>query len=120
MYWTSHLLDEPNVPPAELSAIIPDANDHGFRCSSGFEQLLQDNHVFINGIKGTPCHSDSYMTCVDYARLKIVLDALEAQFAIAPTVIKGLIDTLEGINQQIPMRLVAADLRNRYGGCNAR
>lgn len=29
------------------------------------EDYLQENKVFLNGISGRPCHSDSYMTIVD-------------------------------------------------------
>lgn len=38
------------------------------------EDHLQANHVFKNGFSGQPCHSDSYMTLVDFA-------ALDAAFA---------------------------------------
>jgi hypothetical protein len=33
------------------------------------EDSLQEAQVFLNAIRGTPCHSDSYMTVVDFVAL---------------------------------------------------
>ena len=33
------------------------------------EDILQEAGVFTNGITGKQCHSDSYMTCVEYKPL---------------------------------------------------
>ena len=33
------------------------------------EDYLQDKNVFESGINGRPCHSDSYMTVVNFANL---------------------------------------------------
>lgn len=38
------------------------------------EQHLQDNNVFTNGISGKPCHMDSYMTVMDYDKLKTSIE----------------------------------------------
>jgi hypothetical protein len=37
------------------------------------EDWLQDKSIFLNGITGVPCHSDSYMTIVDFTKLNEVL-----------------------------------------------
>ncbi len=37
--------------------------------------LFQDGHCFLNGLRNTPCHCDSYMTVLDY-------DAVDKTFKI--------------------------------------
>ena len=34
------------------------------------EQFLQDENVFENGLNGRPAHMDSYMTVIDFGKLK--------------------------------------------------
>lgn len=113
MYWRSYLFVRPNVPPEDLNDIIPEPNEHGWVDSSAFEDLLQNNNVFYNGLRGEDhtCHSDSYMTCVNYRRLEIVLDSVFGHFDVSEARFNGLMKSLEGVNQQIPMRLVAGELR---------
>lgn len=44
---------------------------------------FQAGHCFINGIKKTPCHSDSYMTILDYAAADKVFDILQAEYSFS-------------------------------------
>lgn len=39
------------------------------------EGSLQDAHVFINGLRRTPAHQDSYMTIIDESKLKFWLSS---------------------------------------------
>jgi hypothetical protein len=41
------------------------------------EQHLQNNQVFTNGISGKPCHMDSYMTTLDFEKLKSSIEKSE-------------------------------------------
>jgi len=38
------------------------------------EQFLQDENVFENGLNGRPCHMDSYMTVIDFGKLKTAIN----------------------------------------------
>ena len=48
----------------------------------GLLDVIQYGHVFLSGIKGTPCHCDSYMTVFDYAAFDKVFDILNAEYNI--------------------------------------
>jgi hypothetical protein len=80
------------------------------------EDFLQHNAVFYNLIKGTTCHSDSYMTGVAYGNLKFALDTLDAQFSPTADDWRGLVDSwLTNVNHQPPLRFVALHVARRYG-----
>ena len=48
----------------------------------GLLDAIQSGHVFLNGIKGTPCHCDSYMTIFDYNAFDKVFEILNTEFNI--------------------------------------
>jgi hypothetical protein len=72
------------------------------------EDSLQEAGIFRNGIRDTPCHSDSYMTLVCYRRLD--------QWMPAQTFPRDLLDYCiqywsTNPNMQPPLRIVAASLK---------
>ena len=80
------------------------------------EDFLQHNRVFVNGITGQTCHSDSYMTCVDYQALDKALGVLEEHYK--PTVEDWkahLRYWLTNQNMQPPLKLVALCLCRKLG-----
>jgi hypothetical protein len=74
------------------------------------EDHLQAHGVFRNGFSGQPCHSDSYMTLVDFP-------SLEAAFATSVFSPKNWRDACEywltNENMQPPLRLVAHTLTRK-------
>lgn len=70
------------------------------------EDYLQEQGVFKNGISGKRAHSDSYMTVVDFENLDKALKADYDWDAFADKV-------SEGINTQIPMKIVCAFIHGR-------
>jgi len=51
------------------------------------EEWLQDNDVFYNGISNKSCHSDSYMTMVNFENLdKAIQDAEFKESVIKDTI----------------------------------
>ena len=44
--------------------------------------LFQDGHCFLNGIKNTPCHSDSYMTVLDYDAVDKTLKIIQDEYSL--------------------------------------
>jgi hypothetical protein len=96
--------------PAEDSA----PEDLWLACTS-IEDFLQHNAVFVNGIRNTPCHMDSYMTCVVYARLDRCLEILEKQYAPTKEQWKRLTNHwLCNANTQPPARICALHICSRY------
>lgn len=74
------------------------------------EDSLQESHVFLNGIRGTPCHSDSYMTVVSF-------DALWEWYK-TQTFSKELLQSCVNYwstnpNMQPPLRMVAKFLERK-------
>jgi len=117
--------------------IVPDTivNDHGevIGCESelqksdlfskdgadyiweAMEDFLQEHEVFKNGLNARPCHSDSYMTIVDFKALNKALDELDKKWKLT---LDDWSATLrywnENPNIQPPLRLVAATIERRY------
>ena len=78
------------------------------------EDSLQEAGIFVNGMTGRTCHSDSYMTAVEYPKL----DAWFAAWKVNRNFEKGLIEHCIAYwktnpNMQPPLRLVAMTLE-RY------
>ncbi len=75
------------------------------------EDSLQEFEVFTNGFSGKPCHSDSYMTLVDFNKLDRALDHIMAKFP------ERMQDCVEywttSQNMQPPLRLVGLTLKRR-------
>lgn len=100
-----HGEDEP--VPDKTSLFPRDEPGHG-PSTSGMEDFLQHNGVFLNALRGTPCHQDSYMTMVSYGRLEACLALLKETFA--PTLEEWKVLTDEWLgnpNMQPPLRIVA-------------
>lgn len=84
--------------------------------SYGLEDFFQTNGVFVNGITGRRCHSDSYMTVASFTALDAALKLLEE--AYHPTLedwTPALRYWLENPNMQPPLILVARCIARR---CN--
>ena len=80
------------------------------------EGSLQTSDIYYNGISGRKnCHSDSYMTCVDFAALA----AWRAKNLFPVDLMNDCIDYWKtNQNMQPPLRLIAAVLSstpNRQG-----
>ena len=45
--------------------------------------LFQGGHCFLNGIKRTPCHPDSYMTILDYEAVDRTYQIIQTEFSLA-------------------------------------
>lgn len=80
------------------------------------EDFLQHNNVFVNGMTNRPCHSDSYMTCVDFVAFDKAVKLLNETVKAVPS------DWLPfaknwafGVNMQPPLRLIGRILI-RYAG----
>ncbi len=80
------------------------------------EDHLQANHVFKNGFDGRPCHSDSYMTIVDFA----ALDAAFAKSEFSADDWKvGCEYWLTNENMQPPLRLVGHTIERKLKKASA-
>lgn len=44
--------------------------------------LFQGGHCFLNGIKRTPCHCDSYMTVLDYDAVDRTFKIIQDEFSL--------------------------------------
>lgn len=70
----------------------------------GIEDILQNYGVFINLFSRKPCHSDSYMTGLDYKQLDLFFEEIEVPEPLA----KICLDYwLNNPNNQPPLREVA-------------
>jgi len=96
--------------PAEDSA----PEDLWLACTS-IEDFLQHNGVFVNGIRGTTCHMDSYMTIVEYARLDRCIILLEKHYAPTKEQWRRLTDHwLCNANSQPPARIVGRHICSKF------
>ena len=74
------------------------------------EDSLQEAHIFLNGIRGTPCHSDSYMTVVDF----VALDKWMAEQKFEREALEFCVNYwLTNENMQPPLRLVAMTIQRK-------
>lgn len=48
--------------------------------------LFESGHVFVNGIRGTPAHPDSYMTVLDYQRAGETFRIINEEFHLGADV----------------------------------
>lgn len=75
------------------------------------EDSLQQAHVFLNGFSNRPCHSDSYMTVVDFA-------ALDAWLKTEPFTLEVLQYCVEywqtNENMQPPLKIVSASVARHF------
>lgn len=75
------------------------------------EDYLQENKVFVNGITGRTCHSDSYMTIVEFKALDQALsDSKFSKERWAESVEYWLTNP----NMQPPLRLVAFQVCRKF------
>lgn len=49
-------------------------------------ELFQNGHAFVNGLRGTPAHPDSYMTVLDYERARAVFDIINEEYRLEDSV----------------------------------
>lgn len=50
----------------------------------GMLDAFQHGHCFVNGIRNTPCHPDSYFTVLVYEAVDRVMEILNEEFNITP------------------------------------
>ena len=109
---------EVNTPPPQRCEYFPkpDApSDHVWSACTSIEDFLQHNGVFVNGIRGTTCHMDSYMTVVEYARLDRCIMLLEKHYAPTKEQWRRLTDHwLCNANSQPPARIVGLHICGRF------
>ena len=74
----------------------------------GVEDALQDAKVFVSGINGRTCHSDSYMTVVDFAALDTWM---RARAFDKPTLEYCINYWLTNENMQPPLKLAALSIK---------
>ncbi len=87
----------------------------GGGCSYALEDFFQHNGVFINGLRGTKAHSDSYMTIVCYEQLFQCLDILDKEYKpSAKDWLPAYKYWSQNSNMQPPLRLVAWEIKRRY------
>jgi hypothetical protein len=109
--------DSSDAPPKRCEYFPkPDApSDHVWGACTSIEDFLQHNAVFVNGIRGTTCHMDSYMTCVVYARLDRCIEILEKQYAPTKEDWRRLTDHwLCNANTQRPARICALHICSKF------
>jgi hypothetical protein len=90
--------------------------------TAALEDWLWERRVFLNGLRGTPAHPDSWMTVVDPPALTAALDELEQKHRPTPEEWQSIArKILDNPNQGPPMRLVACELEMRAvrGSCEA-
>lgn len=105
--WGFNEGDQP-PPRAEL---FPEPNEFGNSDTGAFEDFLQHNGVFVNGISGKPAHSDSYMTILDSAATCAAVKLLEETFTPVQVDWQGLVNTwLGNPNMQPPLKMFATFL----------
>lgn len=109
--WTPWGYDAETLPP-DKSEMFPDDLDASPDC---IEQFLQHNEVFKNGLRGTTCHMDSYMTVVDFKALDTALDVLVNTYD--PTKDdwgKVVARWNNGANTQIPAKICAIEITHAF------
>ncbi len=103
--WPSPWGFEENSPPPAKRELFP---DDGRPLTWGIEDFLQHNNVFRNGITGRPCHSDSYMTILDYESSEKCVALLEETLKPDKKDWQSLVTSWLGSpNTQPPLRLFA-------------
>ncbi len=76
--------------------------------TSAFEDFLQHNGVFVNGLNGKTSHPDSYLTIILEDQLNKCLDFFEKTFSPTKEEWKFLTDLwLSNPNMQPPLKMVA-------------
>ena len=88
----------------------------GFDIAMAMEDILQEAGVFYNGIRGpgNPAAMDSYMTCIDYAKLEETWEKLGAKRSVEEWLaVAGYWDSVA--YQSPNCRQLAAFIRRRVG-----
>lgn len=79
------------------------------------EDFLQHNEVFKNGIRGTSCNMDSYMTIVDYNALETALEILVEEYKPTAQEWNNIVEAwLGNPNNQPPAKLVAYHIQRKF------
>ena len=110
--------DAADKPPekGEYFPSMEAPSDHVWSACTRIEDFLQHNAVFVNGIKGTSCHMDSYMTIVIYDRLDKCIALLVEQYEPSKEQWKRLTDHwLTNYNSQLPARIVGIEICHKFG-----
>lgn len=47
-----------------------------------FEDRLDEEKIFLNGIDGRPCHRESYNTTMDFGRMKAFLEKVKDEYTL--------------------------------------
>lgn len=112
--WGYKSNDQP--PPKERYFPADDCTDDElWGACRWLEDFLQHNGVFVNGIRGTTCHMDSYMTVVEYARLDRCIILLEKHYAPTKEQWRRLTDDwLCNANTQPPARICALHICSKF------
>ena len=83
-------------------------------CTNTIEDFLQHNEVFKNGIRGNPCHMDSYMTIVDYNALDTALEVLIEEYKPTEQEWNNIVESwLSNPNNQPPAKIVAYHIQRK-------
>ena len=91
-------------------------SDHVWSACIYLEDFLQHNGVFVNGLRGTTCHMDSYMTIVKYDRLDKCVALLVEQYEPSKEQWQRLTDHwLRNANSQPPVRIVGIEICHKFG-----
>lgn len=110
--WPSPWGFEESSPPPKKEELFPDDE---LPSTWGIEDFLQHNNVFLNGITGQPCHSDSYMTVLDFKASEKCVTLLEETFKPIKKDWQNLVNSWLGSpNTQPPLRLFAGLLVAKF------
>ncbi len=82
----------------------------------GLLDAFQSGHCFVNGIRETSCHPDSYMTVLKYDRVDAVMDILNTEFAITQAEWIAFADYwIDHINRQPITCIMGYHIRHKVG-----
>lgn len=77
--------------------------------------LFQGGHCFLNGIKNTPCHPDSYMTVLDYDAVDKTFKIIQDEYSLPKEKWIGFCDFwLNHTNRQPITCLLGLHLRRKF------
>lgn len=77
--------------------------------------LFQNGHCFLNGIRNTPCHPDSYMTVLDYDAVDKTFKIIQDEYSLPKEKWIGFCDFwLNHTNRQPITCLLGLHLRRKF------